>query len=115
MAIDDQIKYEKLQYNTNRVAAKISALSSKKFNKYEYLTGEEIIPSNQKQMIEQAISTNSPLGIAFKKQIKTIEGQGTKQVKALEDLKSKSKSKSIEGFFSQDYESVEIRNVDKSK
>ena len=116
MAIDDQIKYEKLQYNTNRVAAKISALSSKKFNKYEYLTGEEIIPSNQKQMIEQAISTNSPLGIAFKKQIKTIEGQGTKQVKALEDLKSKSKSKSIEGFFSQDHESVEIKNeVDKIK
>ena len=116
MTIDNQIRDEKLQCNINREAAKISALSSKKFNKYEYLTGEEILPFNQKQMIEQAISTNSPLGKAFKKQIKTIEGQGAKQVKALEDLKSKSKSKSIEGIFSQDYESVKIKNeVDKIK
>ena len=39
MTTDDQIKYEKLQYDVNREAAKISALSSGKFNKYEYLTG----------------------------------------------------------------------------
>ena len=47
MTIDDQIRDEKLQYN-NREAAKISALSSNKIGKYKYLTGEEIIPSNQK-------------------------------------------------------------------
>ena len=47
MTIDDQIRDEKLQYDINREAAKISALSSKKFNKYEYLTGEGILPSNQ--------------------------------------------------------------------
>ena len=48
MSIDDQIKDEKLQYGINREAVKISALSSGKINKYEYLTGEEILPSNQK-------------------------------------------------------------------
>ena len=76
MTIDDQIRDEKLQYNINREAAKISALSSNKIGKYEYLTGEEILPSNQKQIIEQAKFTYSPLGKAFEKQIKTIEDQG---------------------------------------
>ena len=46
MTIEDQIKDEKLQHDINREAAKISALSSGKFDKYEYLTGEEILPSN---------------------------------------------------------------------
>ena len=48
MTTDDQIRDEKLQYNINRGAAKISALSSGKIVKYQYLTGEEILPSNQK-------------------------------------------------------------------
>ena len=48
MTLDDQIKDEKLQYHINREAGKISALSSNKCNKYEYLSGEEILPSNQK-------------------------------------------------------------------
>ena len=47
--IDDQIRDEKLEYIINREAAKISALSTKKFNKYEYLTGEEILASNKKR------------------------------------------------------------------
>ena len=54
MTNDGQIKYEKLQYDINREAAKVSVLSSGKFNKYEYLTGEEILPSNKQQIIEQA-------------------------------------------------------------
>ena len=54
MTIEDQIKVEKLQYDINREAAKISALSSGKFDKCEYLTGEEILPSNQQQLIQQA-------------------------------------------------------------
>ena len=54
MTINDQIRDEKLQYNINREAAKISALSSGKIHKYEYLTGEDILPSNQQQIIEQA-------------------------------------------------------------
>ena len=54
MTIDDKIRDEKLQYDINREAAKISALSSGKIDKYKYFTGEEILPSNQKQLIEQA-------------------------------------------------------------
>ena len=85
MTIEDQIRDEKLQYDINRQAAKISALSSGKTDKYEYLTGEEILPSNQQQIIEQAKFTYCPLGKAFEKQIKTIEDQGKKQVKAIQD------------------------------
>ena len=47
MTINDQIKDEKLQYNINREAAKISALSSGKVHKYEYFTSEYILPSNE--------------------------------------------------------------------
>ena len=87
MTINDQIRDKKLQYIINKEAAKISALSSDKFCKYEYLTAKEILPSNQQQIIEQAKFTYSLLGKAFEKQIKTIEDQGEKQVEALKDLK----------------------------
>ena len=66
MTINDQIRDEKLHYDINREAAKISTLSSNKFNKYEYLTGKEILQSNQKQIIQQAKFTYSSLGKAFK-------------------------------------------------
>ena len=66
MTFNDQIKDEKLQYDINREVAKISALSSGKTHKYEYLTGEDILPSNQQQIIEQAKFTYSPLGKPFK-------------------------------------------------
>ena len=89
MAINDQIKDENLQYDINREAAKISALSPGKIHKYEYLTGEDILPSDQQQIIEQAKFTYSPLGKAFEKQIKTIEDQGKKQVDALKVLEPK--------------------------
>ena len=78
MKTNDQIRDEKLQYHMNREAAKISYLSSGKIHKYGYLTGEDILPSNQQQIIEQARFTYSPLGKAFEKQIKTIEDQGQK-------------------------------------
>ena len=91
MTIEDQIKDEKLQYDINREAAKISALSSGKLDKYKYLTGEEILPSNQQQIIEQAKFTCSPLGKAIEKQIQTIKDQGEKQVVALESLKDSNK------------------------
>ena len=68
MTIDDQIEDEKLQYDNHREAAKISGLSSDKTYKYGYLTGEEILPSNQKQIIEQVKFTYSPLVKAFEKQ-----------------------------------------------
>ena len=85
MTINDQIRDEKLQYDINREAAKILALSSGKIHKYDYLTGEDILPSNQQQVIEQAKFTYSPLGKAFGKRIKTIEDQGQKQIKAIQD------------------------------
>ena len=81
MTINDQNRDEKLQYDINREAPKISALSPSKIHKYEYLTGKDILPSNQQQIIGQAKFTYSPLGKAFKKQIKTIEDQG--QVKTI--------------------------------
>ena len=51
MTINDEIRYVKLQYNINRKAAKISALSSGKIDKYEFLTDEEILPSDQRRII----------------------------------------------------------------
>ena len=96
MTINDQIRDEKLQYDINREAAKISSKSSGKLRKYEYLTGEDILPSNQQQTIEQAKFTYSPLGKAFEKQIKTIENQGKKQVDPLVNLKLKEETKQIE-------------------
>ena len=53
MTIDDQIKDEKIQYVTDTEAAKLSTLSSGKINKYEYLTVEEILPSEESRTIEQ--------------------------------------------------------------
>ena len=81
MTINDHIRDKKRQYDINRETTKISALSSGEIHKYEYLTGEEILPSNQQQIIEQAKSTYSPLGKAFKKQVKTIEDQGKNMLK----------------------------------
>ena len=95
MTIEDQIRDEKLQYDINREAAKISALSSGKIDKYEYLTGEEILPSNQQQIIEQAKFTSSLLGKSFQEQTKAIKEQGEKQIKAIQD---KRPIKSIEKF-----------------
>ena len=54
MTIDDKIRDEKLQYDINREAAKITALSCGKIDEYEYLTGEEKVPFNQQRVIEQA-------------------------------------------------------------
>ena len=73
MTIEGQTRYEKLQYDINREAAKISALPSGKIDKYEFLIGEEILPSTQQQIIEQSKFTYSPLGKAFEKQTERIE------------------------------------------
>ena len=97
MTISDQFKDENLQYDINREAAKILALTSDRIFKYEYLTGEGILPSNQQQIIEQAKFTYPHLGKAFWKQVKTIEDQGQKQVEALENLKPKEQTKPIAG------------------
>ena len=96
MTINDQIRDEKLQCDINREATKISPLSSGRIHKYEYLTEQDILPSSQQQIIEQAKFTYSPLGNAFEKQIKTIEDQGKKQTDTLENLKAKEQTKPID-------------------
>ena len=53
MAIDDKIRDEKLQYRII-ITATIWALSSLKIDKYEYLTGEERLPSDQRRVVHQA-------------------------------------------------------------
>ena len=81
MTIDDKIKDEKLQYDINREAAKISVLPPGKIDKYEYLTSEETWPSDQIRISKQAKFIYSSLGEAFSKQIKKIKEQGNKQFK----------------------------------
>ena len=95
MIINGQIRDEKLQHDINREAAKISALWLGKIHKYEYLTGEDILPTNQKQIIPQAKFTYSPLGKAFKKQVRTIEDEEQKQIKSIQGQRQ---LKSIEKY-----------------
>ena len=80
MTVDDKIRDEKLQYDINREAAKVSALSSGKIDKYEYLTGEKMLPSDQRRVMERPKFTYSFLEKALEKQIKTIEDHGRKQI-----------------------------------
>ena len=74
MADDDKTRDKKLQNYVNRETAKISALSYEQIDKYEYLTGEEILPSDQRRVIEQFRFLYSPLGNDFEKEAKRIEG-----------------------------------------
>ena len=100
MTTDDKIRDEKLQYHINREAGEISGLSFGKIDKYDYFTSEEIIPSNQKRVIEQAKFTYSPIGKALEKQTKTMEDQGTKQIKAIEKQFLGTDKKWISSIFS---------------
>ena len=83
MANDDKFRYEKLQYDINREATKMSALSSGEINKYESFTGEKLLFSNQRKTLEQAKLIFSSLGKAFLKKTKKVEEQGRKQIDAI--------------------------------
>ena len=72
MKMKYKIRDEKVEYNINREAAKISALSSGKIYKFEYLTSKEVLLSNQRQIVEQAKLAFSSLRKAFPKQTKAI-------------------------------------------
>ena len=65
-----------MQYDVNKEAAKVSALSSGKIDKYAYLTDKEILPSDQSRIIEQIKFTYSPLGKTFEKKPKAIQEEG---------------------------------------
>ena len=73
MTIDDKIGDEKLLYDINRKATKISALSYRKIDKYEQLTSEEILPSDQRRVMELAKINYSSLEKALEKQTKTTK------------------------------------------
>ena len=91
---------------------KISALSLGKIDKYEYLTGEDILPSGKQQIIEQAKFTYSPLGKAFQKQTKTFEGQGEKQIKAIQDNKKQPVNDDYkDNYFQKKEESLKIFTI----
>ena len=84
MTNDDKVRDEKRQYDINREAAKISALSFEKIGKYEYLTSEEILPSNQRQIIEQTKFYHSKIfSIRKSKQKKKKKNRFEKQTKAI--------------------------------
>ena len=109
MTIDDKINDKTLPHDINGEVAK---LSSGKIDKYEYLTGKEILPSDQSRIIEQAKSTYSLLGKAFEKQIKTIEDQGIKEVEALKVLKPEKnwELETSEGLFLENIRCNKITN-----
>ena len=111
MTIDNKIRDEKLQYNIDRETASKSALTSGKIDKYEFLAGEKILPSDRSRIIEQAKFTYSPFSKVFEKQIKTIEDQGIKQAEALKALKLEENQKleSIEGIFQTWWELITLK------
>ena len=95
MRTDDRIRDEKLHYDVTRDTPNISEISSGKIDKYEYITGEEILPPDQSRMLEQAKFTHYLLGKVLKKQIKdqiekTIKDQGE------HTQKKKQKKKTLE-------------------
>ena len=81
MAINDTTRDEILHHDVNIEAAKMSALSSGKTDKYELLADEKILPPNQRRLIEKAKFAYCPLGKAFEKQTKTIEEQRKNKLK----------------------------------
>ena len=93
--LDDRIKTIQAQYDLDREAAKITALSSKELNKYEYLSGEDL--GYKLGVVEQAKFEYSPLGKVFNKGLKkedkkegllkrlnSIEGKNEEQLKAIQ-------------------------------
>ena len=111
MNIDDKTRDEKLQHDSNRETEKISKLSSRKIDKYEYLTGKEIIPSDQRRMIEQAKFVYSPLEKAFEKQEKLkIKENHVESLKVLTPEENKEETKSFERLFPKGKRTNQIKN-----
>ena len=94
--LNRKIKQNEAQYDLDRKAAKISALSSNNLDKYEYLTGEDL--GFKPSTVEQAKFEYSPMGKMFNKglseednkeglfkSLKNIEGKNEEQLKAIED------------------------------
>ena len=119
MTITDQIKIlnkkimqNEAQYNLDRKAAKMSALSSNNFDKYEYLTGEDL--GLKPSTIEQAKFEYSPLGKIFNKGLdKDDKKEGL--FKRLENIKDKNEEQ-LQAIKDQGEKQLkELKNIDKSK
>ena len=78
MAINWKTRNDKMWCNIKKEEAKISVLPSGKFDKYENLTAEKILPSDRSQELQEPKLINLPLGEAFKKQIMPLTYQGEK-------------------------------------
>ena len=112
MTTDNQIRDEKLQYNINREAAKILALSSNNIGMYEYLTGEEILPSIQRKKKKK--NKLNLLILLWEKRLrkKSHWRWRGKQVEALKYLKLKEQKKEIEDKSDNKF-SIQKENYDK--
>ena len=75
ITIDDKVRDRNLQYKINREAQKKSALSSETIDEHEYLTGGEILPSDQSRMVEEAKFIYSPLQNVSKNKQKKLKIQ----------------------------------------
>ena len=107
------IRLDMKNYNTILTE---NQLKHQPYHQAKLITGEEILPSNKQRIIERAKFTYSPLGKAFKKQIKTIEDQGQKQVEALKPKTINSKfddNLSISKEFMINYQTKEQINCQK--
>ena len=104
------IKKWKTKYDINRKAAKILALSSGKIDKYKYLTGKKILPSDLSIMIEQANFSRLSLGKALEKQTKATDDQRRKQIDALRDLKRDTQQLTFRDAIPEDQLNGETKN-----
>ena len=97
--------------SSDKESAKIFGLSSRKIDKYEFLRGEEILPPDQRRVIEQAKFAYSPLGTAFEKQNKLLKNKEKNKLKlkSFYIQKKNQKRKSIEGLFSEEIRNDEIK------
>ena len=83
--LDNKIRSNQAQYDLDRQSAKISALSSGKLDKYEYLTGEDL--GYKPDVVQKAKFEYSPFGQAFDKGIDVGDKQEglLKRLKNIED------------------------------
>ena len=83
MKIDKRVRNEKLLYDIHREIVKLSTLSSRKNDKYEYLISKEVLSSGSTQIMQQGKFTYSSLRKTFEKQTNTIKKHGDKQTKII--------------------------------
>ena len=112
--LDDKIKGNQVQYDLDREAPKISALSSKELDKYKYLTGEDL--GYKPGVLEQAKFEYFPLGKVFNKGLEKVD-KTDRLVKRLKNVKGKNKEllKAIKDQIRKQLDTIEKNNQLKVK